>query len=129
MNKIPLRAILFWDKHDKGDYYAEVAPERDPFDWRRYIPAGRRQLVADFLDSGEQILGFMGYADCRICGDTLGTRDMGTDPSKAKWAGLGVGLAGLVWPEMASHYVLKHNVWTPEHEELYARLSWRKVGF
>lgn len=110
--KIPYRAILFWGQHSQGDYYKEVAPFREPKDYvRNDVPRFRRECVAEFLDSGEQILGYMGYADCRICGDTLGTRDMGRD--------------GLVWPEMASHYIRKHQVWTPEHQELWCKLTWK----
>ena len=55
---------------------------------------------------GDVLMGYMGYADCRICGERLGTRDL-----------FGY---GCVWPEKADHYVLIHKVWTPECTEMLA---------
>jgi hypothetical protein len=51
-------------------------------------------------------MSYMGWADCRMCGRRLGTRDFFGD--------------GFVWPEMADHYVLDHKVWTPECDEMLA---------
>jgi hypothetical protein len=42
----------------------------------------------------------MGWASCRLCGANLGSRDMTA--------------FGFVWPEKAEHYVVVHDVWTPE---------------
>lgn len=66
---------------------------------RRDIPMAVREELAKVLENGERGISYMGWADCRICGERLGTADM-------------VG-HGFVWPERAEHYVLKHDVWTP----------------
>jgi len=55
---------------------------------------------------GDVLMSYMGWADCRMCGQKLGTRDF-----------FGY---GFVWPELADHYVLVHKVWTPECDELLA---------
>lgn len=47
-----------------------------------------------------------GWADCRLCGRHLGTRDF-----------FGY---GFIWPERADHYVLIHKVWTKECDEMLA---------
>ncbi len=61
---------------------------------------------------GDVHMGYMGWADCRICGDRLGTRDFFGH--------------GFVWPELADHYVLKHDVWTKECDEMLAAV--RRTG-
>ena len=55
---------------------------------------------------GDVLMGYMGWADCRICGERLGTRDL-----------FGY---GFVWPEKAEHYVLVHGVWTKECDDMLA---------
>ena len=49
----------------------------------------------------------MGFANCRICGANLGSRD--------------VTAFGFVWPEKAEHYILDHDVWTPDCMRLLQR--------
>ena len=49
-------------------------------------------------------MSYLGYANCRICGEQLGTRDF-----------FGY---GFVWPEKAEHYVINHHVWTKECDEM-----------
>jgi hypothetical protein len=58
------------------------------------------------FSGGDVLMSYMGWADCRMCGRRLGTRDF-----------FGY---GFVWPEMADHYVLDHKVWTPECDEMLA---------
>jgi hypothetical protein len=53
---------------------------------------------------GDVLMSYMGYANCRICGVRLGTRDFFGH--------------GFVWPELADHYVIVHQVWTKECDEL-----------
>lgn len=45
-----------------------------------------------------------GWANCRLCGAQLGSMDLTR--------------FGFVWPEKAEHYVVAHDVWTPECSEL-----------
>jgi hypothetical protein len=49
----------------------------------------------------------MGWASCRICGANLGSRDLTA--------------FGFVWPEKAEHYIVAHDVWTPECTQLFQR--------
>jgi len=92
--------ILFWSR----------TPGGRPQDFiRRDIPPLARQRVAAILSSGREVYCYKGSADCRICGRSLGTRDLGN--------------FGLVWPELAEHYVLEHGVWTPGCSELLARVT------
>lgn len=53
---------------------------------------------------GDVLMSYLGWADCRICGEKLGTRDLFGH--------------GFVWPEKAEHYVLVHGVWTKECAEM-----------
>jgi hypothetical protein len=50
----------------------------------------------------------MGWASCRICGAQLGSMDLTR--------------FGFVWPEKAEHYVVAHDVWTPECSEILRRV-------
>ena len=121
----PGKKLLFWD---------ELAGELQPLlDLLNVIPGGRRhgqprdhvrrdvprtdrEALARALQlrsaahpsGGDVLMGYMGWADCRICGERLGTRDFFGH--------------GFVWPEKADHYVLVHDVWTPECSELLAVL-------
>lgn len=78
------------------------------------VPIGDREELARALrlrsktnpSGGEVLMGYMGWADCRMCGDRLGTRDFFGH--------------GFVWPELADHYVLSHDVWTPECADMLA---------
>jgi hypothetical protein len=58
---------------------------------------------------GDVLTSYLGWADCRICGAQLGTRDFFGH--------------GFIWPEKAEHYVLEHDVWTPECAELLSVLQ------
>ena len=64
------------------------------------MPRADREELARVLQRGDVGTAYMGWADCRICGRQLGTRDF-----------FGY---GFLWPEKAEHYVLEHDVWTPE---------------
>lgn len=81
---------------------------------RRDVPAADRNDLARALQlrttanptGGDVMMSYMGWADCRICGQRLGTRDFFGH--------------GFVWPEMADHYVIVHSVWTKECDEMLA---------
>lgn len=121
------KRLLFWDDLVGG----ELQPLLDFFD---VVPGGKRygqprehvfrnitrearEEVGRALQlrsptnpiGGGVLMGYMGWADCRICGDRLGTRDFFGH--------------GFVWPEKADHYVLEHDVWTPECAELHGVLQ------
>ena len=48
-----------------------------------------------------------GWAECRLCGAQLGSMDLTR--------------FGYVWPEKAEHYVVEHDVWTPECSAILQR--------
>jgi hypothetical protein len=94
--------ILFWTRAQGSRPQDFVRPD---------IPNTARQIVAVALSAGRDAhpeFQAKGWANCRICGRQLGTRDLG-------------GL-DLVWPEGAEHYVLEHGVWTPGCSELLSRI-------
>lgn len=70
------------------------------------IPRKDRIDLARALVRGEVDESYIGYAECRICGERLGTADL------VGW--------GFLWPEKAEHYILEHDVWTPECDRLLA---------
>lgn len=72
------------------------------------IPRADREVLAKALANGTMFMSYMGWADCRICGAELGTRDM------TGW--------GFLWPEKAEHYILEHDVWTPGCSRLLAAI-------
>ncbi len=93
------RKILFW----------EHAPGQRPQDFVRHdIPRGKREQLATVLKHGRRGLQYRGWAECRICGKHLGSADV---------HGL-----GFMWPEKAEHYILVHDVWTPDCDALYAMM-------
>ena len=72
------------------------------------VPDEDRRELAAALAAGERGIGYMGFAECRICGERLGVFDLHGH--------------GFMWPEHADHYVTRHNVWTPGCERLLAVL-------
>jgi hypothetical protein len=76
--------------------------------WTDREELGRALQIQSSMNpaGGDVLMGYMGWADCRICGDRLGTRDLFGH--------------GFVWPEKADHYVLVHKVWTKECDEMLA---------
>lgn len=92
--------ILFW----------RCAPGRRPQDFvRGDVPREARRILGVVLASGREVACCRGSAHCRICGRPLGVRDLDA--------------LGLVWPELAEHYVLEHGVWTPGCSELLVRVA------
>lgn len=129
--------ILFWREQYPGVQVIDCRGDRgrpgilsrlfgldegdDPKEFvRQDIPYGDRQAVARALvirstmepGGGSYGIAYMGWANCRICGEKLGTRDMFGH--------------GFVWPERAEHYVVRHNVWTPGCDRLLVAI--RKAG-
>lgn len=109
------RRILFWADTPTIGIGAVVgliatifigSPPRRPEDCiNPYVPLRKRQQVAKLLAAGAPIEKYFGHAHCRICGVELGHCDL---------AGY-----GFIWPEKAEHYVLEHDVWTPELDLFY----------
>jgi hypothetical protein len=117
------KKILFWD-----DLAGELQPLLDllgvvpggrqygqPKDHvRSDVPLEDREELVRALQlrssmhptGGDVLMGYLGYATCRICRKQLGTRDFFGH--------------GFVWPEKADHYVLIHDVWTKECDEMLA---------
>lgn len=67
--------------------------------------------VADYLRRGRAVAHFMGYSECRFCGELNGTSDY-TDGT-------------YIWPEGLGHYILKHDVRLPPAivDHIVARLA------
>lgn len=126
--------ILFW-RDDSVDKFADSLSKAmpgfgawliqkrgdDPKDFVRHdIPYEDRQAVARALEvrstmnpgGGHYGIAYMGWADCRICRERLGTHDMFGN--------------GFIWPERAEHYLVNHNVWTPGCDRLLVAI--RKAG-
>jgi len=83
---------------------------------RRGVPAVDRLMLIDVLQlrsatnpsGGAVLASHASWAICRMCGRPLGTRDFFGH--------------GFVWPEGAAHYVVAHQVWTPECDEMLAAI-------
>jgi len=119
MQDIAGKKLLFWDDEIAGEGLQPLIDaigislghkRGQPRDHVRHDipPVDRLELIRALTNptGGEVLMGYMGWADCRICGKRLGTRDFGG--------------YGFVWPELADHYVVAHKVWTPECSELLA---------
>lgn len=120
------RPLLFWDEKVDGglgqimDFLGVVPGGRrygQPKDHvRADVPQVDREDLARALKlrtdtnptGGDVLMGYMGWAACRICHERLGTRDLFGH--------------GFVWPERAEHYVLVHGVWTKECDEMIASI-------
>jgi len=81
---------------------------RDDVPWADREELGRALQLRTTMNpmGGDVLMGYMGRANCRICDEELGSRDL-----------FGY---GFVWPEKADHYVLVHKVWTQECGEMLA---------
>ena len=92
----PRRAIGYWSDGSNG---TPVLHPRDLVDpsWDEE----EKETVVLHLMNGAAWQGYMGFAQCRICGELLGTQDM-TDGT-------------YVWPEKLEHYLVDHGVRLP-HE-------------
>ena len=100
MRASPDKQILFW----------EHAPGQRPQDFiRPDISRAQREHLANILASGHRGAQCRGWAECRICGAHLGSADLHG--------------YGFMWPEKAEHYLLKHDVWTPGCDALYAAVA------
>jgi len=116
------KKLLFWDEKVDGglgqimDLLGVVPGGKkygQPKDHiRQAVPWADREELAKALQErstmnptgGDVLMSYLGWADCRICGEKLGTRDF-----------FGY---GFVWPEKADHYVIVHKVWTKECDEM-----------
>ena len=85
--------ILFWSDDKKPSTYAGSL-----------IPADKKAQAIEVLGAGRQIAAYRGMAQCRICGEWLGSCDLTGH--------------GFMWPEKAEHYIEAHNVWLPEIDAL-----------
>lgn len=93
-----LRPMMYW-----GD---QVGERPQDFIYRG-VPAWQRDALVFILQNGVDAhpgIQAKGWANCRICGNQLGSMDLTR--------------FGFVWPEKADHYVRAHRIWTPECTEL-----------
>lgn len=82
--------IMFWSEKDPPSRFAGLTKD---------VPKEDVALAVSLLRSGRPGQSYMGWAECRICGLMLGTKDFKR--------------FGFLWPEKAEHYVEEHGVWTP----------------
>jgi len=118
------KPLLFWDDpiageglqplldalgialgHKRGQPRDHVRHDVPPVDRLELMRALQPRSVTN-PSGGDVLMAYMGWADCRICGKRLGTRDFHGH--------------GFVWPELADHYIVHHQVWTPECAEMLA---------
>lgn len=87
--------VMYWSySHDPNAFIGRATQ----------VPAHRVNLVVAFLKTGHRSTGYLGWAECRICGERLGTADMTAE--------------GYQWPSRAEHYIIEHGVWTPKLDAL-----------
>lgn len=120
----PGKQLLFWDDEPaneglqplldtiavalgrkRGQPKDHVRHDVPPVDRLELIRALQLRSVTNPA-GGAVLMNYMGWAVCRICGKRLGTRDFAAH--------------GFVWPEKADHYLVAHQVWTPECAEMLA---------
>jgi hypothetical protein len=96
MNKSSLgRGIMHWSSDHPPERYAGLVGG---------VPKDDVLLAISALRTGKRLRATVGWVDCRICGEVLGTSDLGA--------------YGFVWPERSEHYIEEHGVWTPGLDEL-----------
>ncbi len=87
------RAILFWSEtHRPEDFINRPNPRAD--------------MAIEILRNPHRKMGYMGSANCRICNANLGSWDFAAH--------------GFVWPQMAEHYIIAHQLWIPYLDDLIA---------
>lgn len=89
--------LMFWSHTRRPQDYANKTT---------FVAPGDVLTAIAVMRSGEVLERWMGWAECRICGETLGTKDMTA--------------FDFVWPEKAEHYIEAHGVWAPGVEQLVA---------
>lgn len=117
------KRLLFWDElagelqplldllgvNLRGSRYGQPKDHvRQDVAWKDREELGRALQLRSTMNlaGGDVLMGYIGWANCRICGEQLGTRDFFGH--------------GFVWPEKADHYVFVHKVWTKECDEMLA---------
>ena len=104
--------IFYWyDDYDPGNFAGMVQRMQQSNKASHRMAADQAATVVAHLQQGREHRAYKGWANCRICGAKLGTRDMTN--------------VLCVWPEGAEHYISAHGVWTPEHTWLAAVLMGR----
>ena len=99
-----LRLIGYW-RSDLEPWWPDVHEFVDT-GW----DARERSMVAAYLQSAVPTpLEYLGYSDCRFCGDENGNCEQ-TDGT-------------YLWPEGLAHYVTEHNVRLPDEFVAHARSS------
>jgi hypothetical protein len=133
-NHMQGQKILFWDDDIGVDelgpllrFFGLGQKLGQPQDFvRSDIPHADRSTLAKALTrrgpsdiamgypGGDVLMGYFGWANCRICGEKLGTCDL-----------FGY---GFIWPERAEHYILSHLVWTAGCDEMLQAVRAASTG-
>lgn len=73
-----------------------------------------RKAIVSYIESSKMSVGYMGWANCRVCGERLGALDMRTPDNN------------FVFPERYEHYITEHNVRPPE-DFIKAAIVWSQT--
>lgn len=98
-------------------FWCDASPEGERLPNPRFLvdptwDHAERERVASALDVGREVASYKGWANCRLCGKSIGSRDL-TD---------GV----YVYPDGLSHYVREHAVQVPD--DMRARALAKRVA-
>jgi hypothetical protein len=85
--------VGYWNNHSETKY---VDPHKLVIKW---LPETKKKVVA-YLVAGKFHGGFMGWSNCRFCGEDVGS----TELTDGNW----------VWPFGLPHYIDKHDVSLPK---------------
>lgn len=86
-----MQEIMFWNEDHRPEDYVGCVENVD---------VGTLDKVLSALKGGAVHESYKGWAECRICGAHLGSRDLVHE--------------GFIFPDQAEHYIEEHGVWTPE---------------
>lgn len=96
-----MQEIMFWSEDHRPDDYVGCVENVD---------VGTLDKVLNALKGGAVHESYKGWAECRICGAHLGSRDLVHE--------------GFIFPDQAEHYIEEHGVWTPALDRFAEALSW-----
>jgi hypothetical protein len=83
----------------KYEDFVEIQPHCliDETFWETHNKEG----VVNYLKKGTMLSAYMGFSNCRLCDNMLGTKDLSD--------------GFFVWPEQFDHYITEHNLVIPEY--------------
>lgn len=89
----------------------QEARKKEAMDKVAFMTYSEKTACLEYIEASKSFEEYRGFAGCRICGATLGTRDMITPDNK------------FVFPEKWEHYIIEHGV-RPDDEFIRSAISW-----